>query len=285
MNIAISGSSGFVGSALTEFLTHQGHTILPLRIRPTTSIEEIHAVLEKSEVVINLSGASILGRWSEKYKKILRHSRLDTTQKIVDALRMMSHPPHTFINASAVGIYDSIHHHTEDSIEFADDFLATLVQEWEGCALRAQSSQTRVCCTRFGVVYGKGGGAMAKMLPPFRWGLGGKMGSADQMVSWVHIDDLVRIYDRILHTPSLQGIINVTAPHPLTNRDQTAIMGQLLHRPTFCTIPSWVVKALFGEGSSVMLESKTVTSAVLEEMGFVFTYPTFEKAFGAIIAS
>lgn len=93
MNIAISGSSGFVGNALRLFLTHQGHTILPLRIRPTTSIEEIHAVLEKSEVVINLSGASILGRWSEKYKKILRHSRLDTTQKIVDALRMMSHPP------------------------------------------------------------------------------------------------------------------------------------------------------------------------------------------------
>jgi len=126
---------------------------------------------------------------------------------------------------------------------------------------------------------------MAKMLPPFRYGLGGKMGNGHQMVSWVHIDDLVRIYALILNNTDLQGVINVTAPHPLTNIDQTAIMGQLLHRPTFCTIPSWVVKALFGEGSSVMLESKTVTSAVLEEMGFVFSYPTFEKAFGAIIAS
>ncbi len=105
------------------------------------------------------------------------------------------------------------------------------------------------------------------------------------MVSWIHIDDLVRIYDVILQNPSLQGVINVTAPHPLTNNDQTAIMGKVLHRPTFFTIPAWVVKVLFGEGSSVMLESKAVTSAVLDHAGFVFTYPTFEKAFRAIITS
>lgn len=285
MNIAISGSSGFVGKALRDFFTHQGHTVIPLRIRSTTLMEEIRTVLEQSDVVINLSGASILGRWSQAYKKVLRQSRLDTTQKIVDALAHTSHPPHTFINASAVGIYDSIHPHTEASTAFADDFLATLVRDWEGCAMGAQSSKTRVCCTRFGVVYGKEGGAMAKMLPPFRLGLGGKIGSGEQRVSWVHIDDLVRIYDVILHNPTLEGSINVTAPHPLTNNDQTAIMGNILHRPTWFTIPSWVVKALFGEGSSVMLESKTVTSHVLDEAGFVFRYPTFEKAFGAIIAS
>jgi hypothetical protein len=109
------------------------------------------------------------------------------------------------------------------------------------------------------------------------------MGTGDQRVSWIHVEDLVRAYDFILHHPTLKGVVNLTAPSPLSNSDQTAIMGKILHRPTWFTIPSWIVKALFGEGSSVMLESKTVTSRILDEAGFVFTYPTFEEAFLAIV--
>lgn len=282
MKIVLCGSSGFVGSALKEFFLQNNDEVVTLSIRSSTSVESIVKTIENAYVLINLSGASIIERWSDTYKALLRQSRLESTQKLVDALKRTLHPPHTYINASAVGIYDSLHRHGETSREYANDFLATLVGEWEAIALQAQSSRTRVCVTRFGVVYGKNGGAMAKMLPPFKMGLGGKIGEGTQMVSWIHIDDLVRGYEFLIrHTP-IQGVVNFTTPHPLTNTQQTDIMGKVLHRPTFFTVPAWVVKLIFGEGSCVMLDSKEVVPAVLIREGFVFNYPTFESAFREI---
>jgi len=283
MKIVLCGSSGFVGSALKAFFLQNNCEVVTLSIRTSTSIESIVKILENTDVVINLSGANIMGRWSDMYKVILRQSRLESTQKLVDALKALLHPPHTYINASAVGIYDGNHRHDEQSQQYANDFLATLVGEWENTAFGAQSSRTRVCATRFGVVYGKNGGAMAKMLPPFKMGLGGQMGDGGQMVSWIHIDDLVRGYDFLIHHPHIQGIVNFTAPYPLTNAQQTRIMGEILHRPTFFTVPSWVVKLMFGEGSAVMLDSKEVVPAVLIHEGFEFDYPTFEGAFREIV--
>jgi hypothetical protein len=282
MKIVLCGSSGFVGSALKAFFLQNHHDVIPVSIRSSTSIESIVAGIDNADVVINLSGANIIGRWSDAYKAILRQSRLESTQKLVDALKRSSNPPHTYINASAVGIYDSFHRHDEQSHEYATDFLATLVGEWEATALGAQSSRTRVCVTRFGVVYGKGGGAMEKMLPPFKMGLGGKMGEGSQIVSWIHIDDLVRGYDFLIRHPHIQGAINFTAPYPLTNAQQTRIMGEVLHRPTLLSVPAWVVKLIFGEGSVVMLDSKEVVPAVLTHEGFEFNYPTFEEAFREI---
>jgi uncharacterized protein len=282
MKIVLCGSSGFVGSALKGFFLQLKYDVVSLSIRESTSIESIVKILENTDVVINLSGANIMGRWSDTYKALLRQSRLESTQKLVDALNTSLHPPHTYINASAVGIYDGDHRHDETSHEYADDFLATLVGDWETSALQAQSSRTRVCITRFGVVYGKNGGAMAKMLPPFKMGLGGKMGEGSQVVSWIHIDDLVRGYDFLIrHTP-IQGVVNFTAPNPLTNAQQTRIMGEILHRPALFAIPSWVVKLIFGEGSCVMLDSKEVVPAILIHEGFEFNYSTFEKAFQEI---
>ncbi|MDP3587862.1 MAG: TIGR01777 family oxidoreductase [Sulfuricurvum sp.] len=281
MKIVICGMSGFVGSALREYLLQRSDTVVGLSIRADTSVEKIVKTIENADVVINLSGANILGRWSESYKNILRQSRLESTDKLAAAIVACSNPPSTFINASAVGIYDGDHQHTEASEAFANDFLATLVMDWEKAAMAAK--KTRVCVMRFGVVLGKDGGAMQKILPPFKMGLGGKMGDGTQMVSWIHLDDLVRACAFLIDHANLNGVVNFTAPLPLSNASQTKIIGKVLHRPTFFTLPAWLVKLAFGEGSSVMLDSKEVYPEKLLKNGFEFLHPSFEEALRQIV--
>lgn len=278
MKIVICGISGFVGRALERFFHSVGEEVIGLSVRLSTPVEAIVPILEEADVVINLAGASILGRWNRKYKKLLRQSRLDTTEKIVEAIARCTCPPHTLLNASAIGIYDNYHQHGEDSRHFAEDFLADLIRSWESTAMRAQSERTRVCTMRFGVVYGKGGGAMAKMLPPFRWGSGGKIGDGFQMVSWIHLEDLVRGCAFLIEHRTIRGAVNLTAPEPISNLEQTRTMGRILHRPVFFTLPGWMVKMLFGEGASVMLDSKEVYPQILQQKGFDFLYPTFDEA-------
>lgn len=278
MKIVICGISGFVGSALKHFFEERGDHVAALSIRSGSAVEDVARSLNGCDVLINLAGANILGRWTQRYKKILRQSRLDTTSKLVKALSLCENPPSTFLNASAVGIYDAHHQHDEESLYFGDDFLATLVQDWESSAFHAQSKLTRVCAMRFGVVYGRGGGAMAKMLPPFTLGFGGKMGDGFQMISWIHVDDLVRAAAFLIDHEKIQGIVNITSPEPISNLEQTKIMGRVLHRPTFFDLPAWAVKLVFGEGSIVMLESKEVYPRRLQEARFEFLYPTFGSA-------
>jgi len=283
MKIAICGISGFVGSALKRFFEERGDVVISVSIRSGSGVESIAQSLNGCDVLINLAGANILGRWSKSYKTLLRQSRLETTDKIVAALILCDEPPHTFLNASAVGIYDAYHQHDEFSRHFGNDFLATLVQDWEYAALHAQSELTRVCTMRFGVVYGKGGGAMAKMLPPFKLGLGGKMGDGFQMISWIHLDDLVRACAFLIDHTELKGSINFTSPEPITNLEQTKAMGRILDRPAFFDLPAWLVKLIFGEGSIVMLDSKEVYPRILQEAGFEFYFPTFDSAMEEIV--
>ncbi len=278
MKIVICGISGYVGNALKRFLEARGDEIVSLSFRKGRGSEEIAHILEGCDVLINLAGASIMGRWTKAYKEILRSSRLETTNALIEAIGLCTRPPHTLLNASAVGIYDSYHQHDEHSRHYGDDFLADLVREWEEAAFRGQSDTLRVCAMRFGVVYGRGGGAMEKMLPPFRMGLGGKMGDGFQMVSWIHLEDLVRAAAFLIDHPPLQGAVNFTSPEPISNMEQTKIMGRVLHRPTFFDLPEWIVKLAFGEGSCVMLESKEVYPRLLQEAGFTFRYSTFDSA-------
>ncbi|MDP1785486.1 MAG: TIGR01777 family oxidoreductase [Sulfuricurvum sp.] len=283
MKIVVCGMSGFVGNAVHAFLTSQHHEVVSLSVRPNTSTEFIVQALNGSDVVINLAGANILGRWSTFYKKLLRESRLQTTDALVNALAQCSHPPRTLVNASAVGVYDSYHQHDEYSQHLGADFLATLVQEWEASAAKARLLGTRVCMMRFGVVYGSGGGAMAKMLLPFKFGFGGKMGDGFQMISWIHLEDLVRACTFLIEHEELDGVFNFTTPEPICNLRQTTKMGHHLHRPTFMSIPAWLVKLIFGEGSCVMLDSKEVYPKRLQEAGFTFNYPTFDSAMAQIV--
>lgn len=278
MRIIICGMGGFVGQALAEHLIHSGYRVEPLSIRPSTSIESITEQLDGADAIINLSGAPILKRWSKSYKKILRSSRIETTRKLVLAIERCAYPPQTLLNASAIGLYDSYYQHDEYSRYFSNDFLATLVQDWEDAALDAKGLGVRVCLMRFGVVYSAEGGAMAKMLPAFKLGLGGKMGDGFQMISWIHLDDLVRACAFLIEHTVFSGAVNFTTPEPICNLRQTNRMGHYLRRPTCFSLPGFLVKLVFGEGSSIMLDSKEVYPKVLQEGGFTFCYPTFDSA-------
>lgn len=285
MKIVICGISGFVGSALKYHFLNRGDEVLSLSVRADVSIESIAKKLEGYDVLINLAGANILGRWTVAYQTLLRQSRLETTHKLTQALQQCTNAPKVLLNASAVGIYDNSHVHNESSEYFENDFLGTLVRDWENGAQEAKKAGVRVCLLRFGVVYGKGGGAMAKMLLPFKLGFGGKMGSGDQIISWIHLNDLVNAFAFLIDNVQLEGVFNLTSPYALSNTEQTKIMGKLLHRPTFMNMPKWLVKLLFGEGSSVILDSKEVYPARLLEAGFQFTYAKFEDALHEIINS
>lgn len=283
MKIVICGMSGFVGSALEHFFKERGDEIIALSVRSSTSVDALAEKMEETDVIINLAGANILGRWSSEYKGVLRQSRLETTRKLVEALKQCMNPPHTWLNASAVGIYDAYHQHDESSQNMGDDFLAALVRDWEYASMKAESELTRVCVMRFGVVYGEGGGAISKMLPPFKLGLGGKMGDGFQMISWIHLEDLVHACAFLIEHQEISGVVNLTSPEPISNLEQTKAMGRILGRPTLFDLPAWLVKLVFGEGSIVMLESKEVYPRILQEAGFVFNYPTFDSAMEQIV--
>jgi hypothetical protein len=283
MKIAICGISGLVGSKLQEMFASKHNDVIGVKIRENTKIEDIAKEIEACDVLINLSGTSIITRWSESYKKVLYNSRIHTTKKLVDAMALCSEKPKLFISASAVGIYDSEAKHDDNSQDFADDYLSYICKDWEAQARRSETFGVRSVQTRFGVIYAKEGGAMEKMLPPFKMGFGGKLGEGHQIISWIHIEDLVRAYEFIIKTPELKGAINFTTPHSLSNIQQTQIIGKVLHRPTFFGVPEFVIKLIFGEGSAVMLDSKDVYPRKLLESGFEFKYPYFEDALKDIV--
>lgn len=283
LKIAICGKSGLVGSKLQQLFSSQHNDVIGVKIRDNTSVEDVAAQIEKCDILINLSGTTILAPWSESYKKMLYSSRIDTTKKLVEAVGVCKEKPKLFLSASAVGIYESNIAHDDNSKKYADDFLSALCRDWEAEAKKAEAFDVRVVCMRFGVIFAKEGGAMDKILPPFKMGVGGELGSGEQMVSWIHIDDLLRAILFIIKTPDISGSVNFTSPYPLSNKEQTDILGKVLHRPTFFRVPAFVIKLIFGEGSRVVLDSKEVYPSKLLESGFVFEYDKFEPALREIV--
>lgn len=283
LKIAICGKSGLVGSKLEELFTSQHNDVIGVKIRGNTSVEDVAAQIEKCDILINLSGTTILAPWSESYKQKLYSSRIDTTKKLVEAVGICKEKPKLFLSASAVGIYDSVHKHGDDSDNYEQDFLSALCRDWEAEAKKAEAFNVRVVQMRFGVIFSKDGGAMSKILPPFKMGVGGELGSGKQIVSWIHIDDLLRAILFIIKTPDISGSVNFTSPYPLTNSEQTAVLGNVLHRPTFLGVPAFAIKLVFGEGSRVVLDSKEVYPTKLLKSGFVFEYEKFEDALREIV--
>ena len=284
MKIAICGKSGLVGSKLEERFASKHNDVIGIKIRENTKIEEIAKDIDACDVLINLSGATILARWDKTYKNTLYNSRIDTTRKLADAIALCGKKPKLFISASAVGIYDSEAKHDDYSTEYANDYLSHICKDWEAEARRAEDYGVRTVQSRFGVIYAKEGGAMQKMLPPFKMGVGGKLGEGHQIVSWIHIDDLVRAFEFIIKTPELKGPINFTTKHTLSNIEQTKILGRVLHRPTFLAVPEFALKIVFGEGSIVMLDSKDVYPKKLLDSGFEFRFDRFEDALRDIVS-
>ena len=284
LKIVICGKSGLVGSKLEEFFNPAHNEIVGLKVRKDTPVESIAEQLERCDVLINLSGTTILAPWSESYKKKLRSSRIDTTKKLVDAIALCKERPKLFLSASAVGIYESNIPHDDNSQKYADDFLSALCREWEAEAKKAEAFDVRVVEMRFGVIFAKEGGAMSKILPPFKMGVGGNLGDGTQMVSWIHIEDLIRAIEFIIKTPSISGSVNFTTPYPISNAQQTKILGKVLRRPTFFIVPAFLIKLIFGEGAHVVLDSKEVYPTKLLEGGFEFHYSKFEDALREIVS-
>ena len=279
--IAITGASGFVGTNLSKFFTNLNYKIIPISRDILNDESKLKKVLEESDVVINLAGANIIGRWTPQYKELLYSSRIDTTSKIVNAINIIENKPKLLISTSAVGIYDNKDTYNENGT-FANDFLSILCQNWEKEALKATNETTKVSIFRFCIVLGKNGGAFAKMITPFKLCLGGIIGSGNQAFSYIHIDDLMNAYKFVIEK-NLDGVFNLTAPKPTTNFQFTKALGKVLNKPTIFPVPEFVLKLIFSEGAKVLTDGQDVVPEKLLSLGFKFNYKNIEETLKALI--
>lgn len=279
MKIAISGATGFIGKNLTAHFNNSGHSVTPLTSETfRLSDPEFAEVIKGHQAVINLAGAPIISRWTEEYKKVLVSSRIDTTKKLVNAFVRLKERPKVFVSTSAVGIYASGRSHTEDENTPADNFLGRLCKQWEAEAFKAGDAGIRTVIFRLGIVLGKGGGALSVMLPPFRLGLGGKIGDGSQVFSWVHVEDLKRAYELAVTDATMEGIYNMTAPNPVTNKELTEAIGSALGRPTIFRVPHFALRLKYGEGAIALIEGQRVLPKRLLEHGFSFQFADIDEA-------
>ncbi len=273
--IAIAGASGFVGSNLIDYFTNLGYKVIPISRDILNNKDKLEELINSSNIIINLSGANIINRWTDKYKKLLYSSRIDTTSNIVNAINKSQNKPELLISTSAVGIYDNQFIHDEEG-SYSNDFLSKLCQDWEEEALKANSFNTRVAIFRFGIVLGKKGGALQKMLTPFKLGLGGIIGSGKQSFSFIHINDLLNAYKFVIENNDANLVFNLTAPNPTTNKGLTLALGKTLKRPTILPVPEFILNLIFSEGAKVLTDGQNVIPKKLEDLGFKFKYTNIE---------
>lgn len=300
LKIAIAGSSGMIGSALVRHFEQAGHdlTLLlrtpPLKPpphryllwRPEDRMLE-SAALESLDVVINLGGANLAGgRWTDSRKELLRRSRIDGTSLLADALARLGKPPQVLLSASAIGIYGNRRpdEAISESATLDRDFLAELCRDWETACQPAVGAGIRTVLLRFGVVLAAHGGALAKLLPFFRWGLGGRSGSGRQIMSWIALPEIPSVVDHLVNTDSIEGPVNIVSPHPLSNRDFTTELARRLRRPAFFFQPAWLLKLLFGEmAQQTILAGARVLPERLVASGYEFRYPRLREALAEVL--
>jgi uncharacterized protein (TIGR01777 family) len=281
--IVISGASGFVGSALKNYFQQNNCEVTTINRVDFLNEETLTSKINNCDVLINLNGANIINRWSESYKKLLYSSRIDITKALVDAMNKVSDKPNLFISTSAVGIYKNDKVYGETSEEFGDDFLANLVVDWEKEALRANELGIRTTIFRFGIVLGRDGGALAKMITPFKFGLGGTIGDGTQAFSFIHLDDLLSAYSFVIENDTLDGVFNLTAPNPTTNYGLTKALGKSLNRPTILPVPQFVLNLIFSEGAKVLTDGQSVVPQKLLDSGFEFQYKNIEDTIESLV--
>ncbi len=311
MEVFVTGGSGFVGRALCRALIEGGHSVTVLT-RSTRAAESLprgvgrllgdptrpgpwQEEAARHQGFVNLAGASIFGRWTGAYKKLLRSSRLETTRNLVAALRRREggreggrerQRPAVLVSASAVGYYGfSNDRELSESSPPGEDFLARLCQDWEAAARQAESLGVRVVLARLGIVLAADGGALGRMLPIFRKGLGGRLGSGRQWFSWIHRADLVRAMVKCLEDENLSGPVNCTAPRPVTNQELTRTLGRVLARPALLPAPGFAVRLALGQFGSVLLEGQRVLPQRLLQAGYRFRHPELEEALRDLVGS
>ncbi len=279
--VAISGASGFVGQNLVNYLEKQNYKVLKISREILTNSTKLDEIIKSCDVIINLNGANIINRWSENYKKLLYSSRIESTKILVNSLKRVNNiekKQRLFISTSALGIYNNKSIYSEYSLNdsFANDFLSNLCQDWEAEAKKAESEFTNITIFRFSIILGKNGGAISKMMLPFKLGLGGVIGSGKQHFSYIHIEDLLRAYEFVIEK-NLNGVFNLSSPNPTTNYNFTKTFGKVLNRPTFFTVPEFVLKLIFSEGAKVLSDGQSAIPKRLLEFGFEFRYKNIEE--------
>jgi uncharacterized protein (TIGR01777 family) len=295
MNILITGGTGFIGSALCSRLLDAQHHLVVLSRHPETlqspvqGIESLDHLTDEIvfNAVINLAGEPIVEkRWSDRQKQRILSSRLDTTQALIDYFARIESKPKVLISGSAIGYYGT--GRTDAPIDETgtgdDSFSSQICRQWEAVALQAQSLGIRTCLLRTGIVLGQGGGALAKMLGPFKLGAGGRMGSGTQWMSWIHINDLIGIILYCMEHDSIEGPVNGTAPTPVTNQQFTKTLGKVLNRPTFFPMPGAVITLLMGQmGKELLLTGKKILPRKIQTAGYAFQYSTLEHALSDVV--
>ena len=294
MRILITGGTGFIGKTLCPLLASQGHQLVlwTRQLNPslpegvTDYVNQLSELEPNSvEAIINLAGAGIADkRWSTERKNLLISSRVKTTEQLVAWIEAQTVKPEVLVSSSAVGFYgEQGNNAVTEQTQPAAGFTHDLCVAWEAAALAAEKLGVRVCLVRTGVVLGKGGGSIAKMLPAFRLGLGGRLASGQHWFPWIHLEDMVKAYAWLVKNKQVSGVFNASAPNPVTNAEFTKALGRALNRPTIFPMPEAVLKVLFGEmGELLLVSSKMLPQRLLKE-GFEFAYPTLDAALKNIV--
>ncbi len=290
--IIVSGASGLIGRALCDALRAQGQTVAPM-VRRTPVDGEIAwspseqkldvADLEGCRAVVHLAGESVFGLWTDKKKKRIRDSRVEGTRLIAERLASMPKPPEVMVCSSAVGYYPDSQQSLDESAAPGDSFLAEVCQAWEAAAEPARQAGIRTAHVRTGLVLSEEGGALGAMLPAFRMGVGGKLGSGEQWMSWITRRDLVRMLLWAIDNQDVEGALNAVSPNPVQNNDFTKTLGKVLSRPTFMSVPAFALKLGLGEFSTELLVSHRIEPAKAAEHGFGFEDPELEPALARIL--
>ncbi|MGE0323474.1 MAG: TIGR01777 family oxidoreductase [Polyangiaceae bacterium] len=295
--ILISGGTGFVGAELVTQLTGRGDRVLVLTRNKTAKRaaesppgaelvewDAYHAGdwfrhVDGCDAVVHLAGEPVIGtRWNEAFKRRVMDSRVVPAKLIVDAIERAQDRPGVFVTASGVGYYGDTQSACPEDAPAGNDFLAGVTVAWEGAAQRAEQFGVRVVRARLGIVLGANGGALEQMVKPFKLFAGGPIGSGDQMVSWIHLTDCVRMLMRAIDDGDLSGPINVTAPEAVSNAELAASIGSVLHRPSSVKVPAFALKLRFGEGATPLLTGQRAIPLAMQQRGFEWTYPKLEGA-------
>jgi uncharacterized protein len=305
MKVAITGATGFVGSRLVQRLHQEGHKVLVLtrnaafaqKVFPAKAFANLEIVVYEPTAsgswqdvivgcdgVVNLAGEPIAEeRWTAEHKQKILTSRKLGTQKIVQAIVKANPQPKVLVNASAIGFYGTSETATFDETSSSgNDFLAEVCQAWEAEANKVKDAGVRLVILRLGIVLGMGG-ALGKMITPFKLFAGGPIGSGQQWFSWIHLDDLVNLIVQALTNPEIQGVYNATAPHPVRMADLTQTMGQVMSRPSWLPVPAFALEALLGDGAKVVLEGQEVLPQRTLAAGFEYQYPNLRSALTQIL--
>ncbi|MGI9278317.1 MAG: TIGR01777 family oxidoreductase [Endozoicomonas sp.] len=299
MQILITGGTGFIGRRLVAKLLSKGHRLtilsrqdakdvrrlLTSEVKPVKSLSAVNPSVA-FDAVINLAGEGVMDeRWTPARKRQLLDSRVTLTSELVDLIERMESRPGCLISGSAIGFYGGREDaaRLEESSESGDDFSAGLCVRWEQAAQRAEGLGVRVCLVRTGVVLHPGGGALHEMLPPFRLGIGGPLGSGKQIMSWIHMEDMVNSLLFLLETESAQGAFNATAPEAVSNKEYSKTLAAALNRPAFLTMPAMVLKLMLGESSEMVLKGQNVYPERLLSEGYEFAYPQLKPALAHLI--